>query len=252
MHKKSTKLILGFAFCLLVLACLAGRQACLAGSSAPDGLYAQEGNSTSAELIDKAWAAHGKRDVEETFRITGQCIDLYATEAARQQASIKVMPKTVDEIKSVGALNDVAVALFIQGEAYLRQGKLEEARQAFQAVIDKYGYAQSWDQRGWYWSVAEVSKQSLQKMAGGSIDIEQKRKVSQLSTKIVLYEPGKEEFVDYARYGTFKNVGSQGYQYIIQDQEGLSLAAGEGIYPNTTSVRWDPEFKKAQKEKRGS
>jgi beta-glucuronidase len=30
----------------------------------------------------------------------------------------------------------------------------------------------------------------------------------------------------------------------------LSAAVGEGIYPNTTSVRWNPEFKKAMKEKR--
>ena len=242
-HCKTTQLIFALVFCQFALVLLSVRQAAV-------GLYAQESQPNAAELIEKAWAAHGRREIEETFRITRQCIDLYAAEAQRQQASLKVMPKTVDEIKAAGVLNNVAVALFIQGESYLRQGKLEEARQAFQTVIDKYGYAQSWDQRGWYWSVAEVSKQSLQKMAGNSIDIEQKREVSQISTKILLYEPGKEEFVDYARYGTFKNAGSEGYQYIIQDQEGLSLAVGEGIYPNTTSVRWDPEFKKAQKEKR--
>ncbi|MCX5703066.1 MAG: hypothetical protein NT066_00995 [Candidatus Omnitrophica bacterium] len=75
-------------------------------------------------------------------------------------------------------------------------------------------------------------------------------KVSQLPTKIVLYEPGKEGFVDYRKYGEFKNIGTRNYIYIVKDQEALARAVGEGIYPNTTSVRWDPEFKKAQKEKR--
>ncbi|MDD5347206.1 MAG: glycoside hydrolase family 2 TIM barrel-domain containing protein [Candidatus Omnitrophica bacterium] len=243
MKCRTVQLISAFVFCQLAMVFLPAGQA---GA----GLYAQEASPAAAELIEKAWAAHGKRDIEETFRLTRQCIDLYAGEARRQQAGLKGMPQKADEIKSVEVLNSVAVAFFIQGESYLRQGKLDEARQAFQTIIDTYGYAQAWDQRGWFWSVAEVSRQSLQKIAGGSIDIEQKRKVSQLPTRIVLYDPGKEDLVDYAKYGEFKDVGTDRYRYVIKDQEGLSAAAGEGIYPNTTSVRWDPEFKKAQKEKR--
>ncbi|HRZ14700.1 MAG TPA: glycoside hydrolase family 2 TIM barrel-domain containing protein [Candidatus Omnitrophota bacterium] len=242
-YRKAALLIFVFVFCQLAQVLLPARQAAVC-------LYAQESVLTPAELIEKAWAAHGKRDTDETFRLTGECIARYAAQAQIQQASLQAMPKTADEINAVGILNSVAVAFFIQGESYMRQGKFEEAKQAFQTVIDKYGYAQSWDQRGWFWSVAEVSRQSLQKMVGGSIDVEQKREVSQLPTKIVLYDPGKEDFVNYAQYGEFKNAGSEGYRYIIKDQEGLSVAVGEGIYPNTTSVRWDPEFKKAQKEKR--
>ncbi|MDD5730840.1 MAG: glycoside hydrolase family 2 TIM barrel-domain containing protein, partial [Candidatus Omnitrophica bacterium] len=48
----------------------------------------------------------------------------------------------------------------------------------------------------------------------------------------------------------FKNVGTKDYQYAVKDQDGLSAAVGEGIYPNTSSVRWDPEYKKVQKEGR--
>jgi beta-glucuronidase len=244
-HRKVTNLIFALAFCQLALVFLPIEQ--VAG-----GLYAEEGNPApaSAELIEKAWEAHGRKDTEATFKFTQQLIDLYRDAADKEQGALRALPKSKEEIEAAQSLNDVATAYFIQAESYMRQEKLEEAKKIFQLIIDKYYYAQAWDQRGWYWSVAEVSKQSLQKMAGGSIDIEQKRKVSQLPTKIVLYEPGKEDFVDYAKYGVFKNVGSQNYQYIIQDQEGLSLAVGEGIYPNTTSVRWDPEFKKAQKEKR--
>jgi tetratricopeptide (TPR) repeat protein len=240
---------------ILVLVFLTVTLGLLAASRGAAGfLYAQESRPTAAELVEKAWAAHGKHDIEETFRITGQCIDLYAAQAQSQQASLRAMPKTADEIKAVDALNNVAVALFIQAESYMRQGKIEEARAAFQTIIDKYGYAQAWDQFGWYWSVAEKARLSVQKLTEGKfVEAEEEAappKVSQLSTKIVLYDNGKEDFVDYERYGEFKDAGTDKYQYIVKDQEGLSAAVGEGIYPNTTSVRWDPEFKKVQKEKR--
>jgi len=212
-------------------------------------IYSQD-KPSSGELIVKAWEVHSKRDIEVTFKYTQECIDLYQDLADKQQASLKELPRSKDEIEAVQALNDVATAYFIQAESYMRQGKLEEAKKIFQLIIDKYPFAQAWDQFGWYWQIAEVSKKSIKKIETGSIEIEQKEKVSQLPTKIVLYEPGKEDFVDYAKYGEFKNIGTRDYQYIVKDQEGLSAAVGEGIYPNTTSVRWDPEFKKAKEEKR--
>lgn len=212
--------------------------------------FAQE-KLSSPDLIAKAWEAHGKRDIESTFKYTKECIDLYKNQADGMEAALKTLPKSQDEIKAVQALNDVATAYFIQAESYMRQDKLEEAKKIFQLIIDKYPYAQAWDQRGWYWSIAEVSRQSLNKIETGSIELEkEKPRVSQLVTKITLYEPGKEDFPDYEEYGEFQNAGTKDYKYVIKDQEGLSAALGEGIYPNTTSVRWDPEFKKALKEKR--
>jgi len=205
---------------------------------------------SSGELISKAWAEHGKNDVEATFKYTQQCIDLYKADADRQQASLKALPKTKDEIEAVSALNDVATAYFIQAESFMRQEKIEDAKKLFQLIIDKYPYAQAWDQRGWFWQIAQTARQSIQKIETGSIELEKKHKVSQIPTKIVLYDPGKEDIVDYEKYGEFVSVGTRDYKYIIKDQEGLAQAVGEGIFPNTTSVRWDPAFKKALKEKR--
>lgn len=227
-------LVLGFSFALCAL----------------NFAFAQE-KPSSSELINKAWEAHGKRDVENTFKYTQECIDLYKGQADSLAAALRALPKSKDEIESVRALNDVATAYFIQAESYMRQNKLEEAKKTFQLIIDKYPYAQGWDQRGWYWSIAEVSKQSISKLETGSIELEkEKPRASQLVTKIVLYDPGKEDFVDYEKYGEFKNAGTKDYKYVIGEQEALSAALGEGIYPNTTSVRWDPEYKKALKEKR--
>lgn len=232
-----TNLILSSAFFLLTIT--------------PYGLYAQEGNHSSRELINKAWEAHGRKDIGTTFNYTRQCINLYKDEAQRQQASLKEMPKGKDQIEAVAALNDVATAYFIQAESLMRQGKMEEAKKTFQLIIEKYPFAQAWDQRGWYWQIAEVSKQSIRKIETGSIEtVEEERQVSQLVTGIKLYDPGKEEVIDYEKYGEFTNAGTRDYKYVVADQEGLSQAAGEGIYPNTGSVRWDPAFRKAMKEKR--
>ncbi len=211
--------------------------------------FAQE-TLSSSELIARAWAAHGKKDIETTFKYTQECIELYKDRADKEQSSLKALPKAKDEIEAVQSLNDVATAYFIQAESQMRQQKLEEAKRIFKIIIDNYYYAQAWDMRGWYWQVAEVSKQSIKKIESGSIELEQKKKVSQLATKITLYDPGKEDFIDYEKYGEFKDIGTKDYKYIIKDQEGLSVAAGEGVYPNTSSVRLDPEFKKAQGENR--
>jgi len=212
--------------------------------------FAEEIKPSSGELITKAWEAHGKRAIEETLKYTKECIDLYEPQAKKQQASLAAMPKGKDEIEAVAILNDVAVAYFIQAEIYMRQDKNDEAIKLFQRIIDKYSYAQAWDQRGWYWRVAEKAKQSMIKMDTGSIELKKKHEVSQLATKIFLNDAGKEDFVDYQKYGEFKNSGTKDYQYVIADQDGLSQAAGEGIYPNTSSIRWDPAYKKALKDKR--
>lgn len=220
-------------------------------SSASNLIFAEEPPVlSSGELIDKAWAAHGRRDIEATFKYTQQVIDSYKDKADKDQVGLRSLPKSKDEIREVSALNDVATAYFIQAESYLRQDKVKEARELLQLVVDKYSYAQAWDQRGWFWSIKTAAEQTIKKIETGSIEVEKKQKVSQLVTKINLYDPGKEDFVDYAKYGEFKNAGTKDYKYTVVDQEGLIAAVGEGIYPNSTSVRWDPAFKKALKEKR--
>ncbi len=56
-----------------------------------------------------------------------------------------------------------------------------------------------------------------------------------------LYDPGKENIVDYKKYGEFVNIGTERYRYIIKDKKGLAEAVGEGIFPND-SVTKDPEY----------
>jgi beta-glucuronidase len=207
---------------------------------------------SSGELIVEAWGVHGKKDIEATFKYTQQLIDLYKDEADKQQASLRGLPKNRPDIEAVQSLNDVATAYFIQGESYRYQGKTNEAIERFKIVVDKYPYAQAWDPRGWFWQVAKAAQESIDNLEGKVVvkKEEEKKKVSQTPTKIILAYPGKEFPVNYEKYGEFKNIGTKEYQYLVKDQEGLMAAVGEGIYPNSSSVKKDPEFKKALDEKR--
>lgn len=188
---------------------------------------------SSGELTTKAWIAHGKRDIEATNKYTQECIDLYK-----------------DQIEAVQVLNDVATCYFIQAESLLRQERINEAKKILQLIIDKYSFAQAWDARGWFWSIKLAALQTLKKIESGTIEIVIKPKVSQLNTKLVLAYPGTEEFVDYEKYGTFENIGTKDYKYIITDQKGLIEAVGEGVYPNNSAVRKEAFFKQVIKDKR--
>ncbi len=204
----------------------------------------------SGDLTTKAWIAHGKKDLEATKKYTQECIDLYQKEAAEEQAALSALPKNKKEIEAVQSLNDVATCYFIQAESLMRQEKTADAKKIFQLIIAKYSYGQAWDPRGWFWSLRLAAEQTIKKIETGSIDIVEKKKVSQLVTKLVLADSGNEDFVDYPKYGEFKNIGTKDYQYLVTDQEGLIAAVGEGIYPNNSAVRKDPIFKAVIKDKR--
>ncbi len=216
---------------------------------------------SSGELVVNAWEAHGKKDIEKTFAYTQKCIDLYKVEADKQQAGLKLMPCNRKDIEAVQTLNDVATAFFIQGESYRDQGKIQQSIAAFKTIVEHYSDAQAWDPRGWFWSICKASRESIIKLSPNeslpecpecqkSVQNDEEKKVSQQATKVVLHDKGRAAFVDYGKYGKFENIGTKDYRYTIKDQEGLSLAVGEGVYPNTNSIRWDPEYKKALKEKR--
>jgi len=207
---------------------------------------------SSKQLTEEAWQALGTKDYGLLDEIVRKCINLYRDEAREQQASLKSFPEK-DKISLYSSLNDVATCMFVKMEGLVRENKTEEAKQLCRQIIDDYSFAQAWDPRGWYWSVAEKAQATLDKLEKGIEALEEsflELGAKEAKTQIVLYESGTESLVDYAKYGEFKGVGTENYKYTIKDQESLSKAVGEGIFPNTTSVRWDPNFLKAKKEKR--
>ncbi|MFH1577722.1 MAG: glycoside hydrolase family 2 TIM barrel-domain containing protein, partial [Candidatus Omnitrophota bacterium] len=212
----------------------------------------EEETVSSGELVVKAWEFHGKNDIENTFKVTQECIDLFEQEAKRQQASLNKLPMGTD-IDSYRILNDVVTCYFIQGESYMRQEKSEEAVRTFNIIIQQYPFAQAWDPRGWYWQIAKASQESIDKIQKDpSVKAEESEepKVDRIATTVSLSDFGTEDFVEYTKYGEFKNIGTKDYVYVVHDQAGLSEAVGEGIYPNTGSVRRNPKFKAIVKDER--
>lgn len=201
------------------------------------------------ELVMRAWEAWGAKDYEKTFYWTDKCIELYKETAQEEQASLNALPPT-ESIDLYEALNAVGTSYFIQGEAYLSQGKTEDARSAFNTAIEDYSYAQNWDPRGWFWSVKEKTQASLEKIDKEEKGAEEKPEIKRPATKIVLYNSGTEDVVNYDKYGDFRNIGTDKYRYVVKDPEGLAEAVGEGIYPNTSGVIWDPRYRKAKSDGR--
>jgi len=199
----------------------------------------------------QAWEAWGAKDHEKTFYYTDKCIELYSEKAKEEQASLRALPST-EAMDQYGALNAVGTSFFIRGEAYLSQGRMKEAKENFFSVIKDYGYSQNWDPRGWFWSVKEKSQATLEKLEGKEEEeaLKEKPKLIRKKTNVTLHDPGKEDIINYRKYGYFKGVGTDKYKYVVKDPEGLAEAVGEGIHPNTTGVRWNPRYQIVKNEGR--
>ena len=126
------------------------------------GLDLDFGDYRSVTLVVNAWKALDEEKLDEVFVYTDKCIKLYSQEAARMQKTLQGYPEGSDEeIFAYWALNDVATAYFIQGEAYQRKGEAAKAREAFEKIIDEFSYGQCWDPKGWFWKPAEAAANRL-------------------------------------------------------------------------------------------
>jgi len=142
---------------LFVVACL------LFGSINTATVFAYNfGNHSSATLLSKAWQSLNEGDLEAVLAYTNKCIELYDQRARNIQGHLVDYVKgTKDDISLYWELNDVATALFIQGEAYQKNNQIEKAKGAYKKLIKEYTFGQCWDSRGWFWKPAEAAKQKM-------------------------------------------------------------------------------------------
>ena len=120
------------------------------------------GDYRSETLVTKAWGALAQNDVEGVLAYTNKCLELYADQAKKMQASLTDYPQGANEkIFSYWALNDVATALFIQGEAYRKSNMNDEAKEVYGKIVKDYSFGQAWDPQGWFWKPAEAAQQAL-------------------------------------------------------------------------------------------
>ena len=96
-----------------------------------------------------------------------KCVYLYEAKALEQQAALTgFAPK--EKAFDNWALNDVATSSFIFGESLMAQKRFAEAKQAFERVVNDFGYAQCWDPKGWFWKVAVGARGRLNKILAES------------------------------------------------------------------------------------
>ncbi|NLE64314.1 MAG: tetratricopeptide repeat protein [Elusimicrobia bacterium] len=127
------------------------------------------GDFKSSTLATKAWQALAANDLDAVLAYTNKCIEMYAGNAKQMQAELTEYPVGDDQkIFSYWALNDVATSLFIQGEAYRKAGKIEEAKAAFNQIISEYSFGQTYDVGNKaFWKPAEAAKEKLDMIAQG-------------------------------------------------------------------------------------
>lgn len=205
---------------------------------------------SSKDFVKNAWEASAANNLEKTIKLADQCFELYHQKAKELQSQLTGFPVRGEESK-YQELDDMATCLFIKAEALMNNGRAEEAKELFAKIINDYKWAQAWDPRGWFWSVAEKSQASLDMLAGKK---PQEKPVVEKprgpKTKPTLFFKGKEEIIDYTRYGQFTGAGTKDYHYEITDPKGLAEAIGEGIYPNNGAAVKDPGYDRLKKEGR--
>ena len=129
------------------------------------GVNLDFGDSSSTQLVQKAWAALAANDLSAVIAYVNKTTELYSAKAKEMQSSLKEYPwESKEKTMTYWALNDVGTALFILGEAYRNANKKEEASEAYKKLIDEYFYAQCWDPQGWFWKPAEAAQQKLGEM----------------------------------------------------------------------------------------
>jgi len=212
----------------------------LIGCSLSLSIYAQE---DSSDYVKRAQVLKTQDEFEQVYETVDTCIKKFSAQAEKLAVKLTEFPLT-GEMSHFQVMNDVATCYFIKGESLRDEGKTGEAKKVLKEVIDKYPYAQGWDPRGWYYSIAEKSEIIIAQIEGRRYEAPD---IIEEEIKVVLYDRGSEFPVNYSKYGEFKGMGTKDYEYVIEDPIGLSEATGVGIHPNTTSLKFDPKYVEAKK-----
>lgn len=131
--------------------------ACTAIISSPLRGTAQDfGDYSSATLTKKAWEALAAGNDELVLAYTGKCLELYETEAKKQQANLADFA-SAESAHDAWALNDAGTCLFIEGQLREKQGRKTEAIAAYRRLRDDMKFCQCWDVKGWFWKPAEAA-----------------------------------------------------------------------------------------------
>lgn len=132
-----------------------------ASQAVPAAPQPDYGDQSSSTLTTKAWEALAAENYALVDAYTSRCIELYAAQAAEMQAERNGFA-SAETASTLWALNDVGTCYYIRGQAFEAQGKTKEALTAYRKLVDDFGFAQTWDTKGWFWQPAGAAKQRVQ------------------------------------------------------------------------------------------
>lgn len=118
------------------------------------------GDHSSATITTKAWKAYNANLHEDAIGYARKCVELYLPKAEEMQKALKapVPSENKEEVFKLWALNDVGTCLFILGQSLEKQDKGKEAIAAYEQIVEKVPFAQTWDTKGWFWKPADAAK----------------------------------------------------------------------------------------------
>ena len=118
------------------------------------------GGESSSALTREAWASLEQKNYAGARQFIARCQSLYGAEAEKMQKSLSALPNK-ETAQQYWALNDVGTCLFILGKVAEAEGSKQEALTAYRKVVAEFGYAQCWDQGGWFWQPAVAAKERI-------------------------------------------------------------------------------------------
>jgi tetratricopeptide (TPR) repeat protein len=121
---------------------------------------------TSEDMTTEAWNALSAGNWDHAIDQSEAAIQEWAPAAMHlQDQKMRDLGRLVDYSGDPGerktifkywALNDVAAAYFILGQAQDHKGDYAKASRAFRQVVNHYSLAQIWDPKGWFWSPVDA------------------------------------------------------------------------------------------------
>ena len=121
------------------------------------------GDHRSETFTYKAWHALESQKFDDAIAYTSKCIEMYAGEAKKMQAALPELPanEPKEETSKRWALNDVGTCYFIKGEALLKKGDKQGAKEAYSTLAKELKFARCWDPKGWFWGPADAAKKKI-------------------------------------------------------------------------------------------
>ena len=125
--------------------------------------------------LKNAWTAFNQGDYAHAIDAASDCIDQFSARAARDQAALEAAHEKLPPTGAVDssfdkkkvfdrwAVNDVATAYFVRGQAAEQLNKRRAGARYKQLARDSYSaaarfsYGRCWDPQGFFWSPSEAA-----------------------------------------------------------------------------------------------